>query len=378
MVGRFCLGDVMGGKRARGNMPASPSGGCRRDDNITSEESIRRFHSGVHATADRRDMPIGADARLSFQCCATCLELNVFGKQKMTAVGFVGAATFGGGPEALKRGALAAWLCLMGWCCFGDAGLGGARNAEARDFVLTIGGGYSPSGNQASLERNVLFFRRVVADSGLKPERSDTFFSDGDSDKKDLQVIDVETVPKPNRLMAEFFGSRTDLGLSYRNHQIPAVRSSCNPEAVREWFAEVGKEIVDGDRLLIYVTAHGQRSRDRDRPYNTSIAMWNNSSMLMRDFARQLDQLPDQIEVVMVMVQCYTGGFSHVMYRGGDPKNGLSPQRRVGFYATVHDRPAAGCTPEADEASYAEYSTYFLGCACRRGPHGRQNRSARL
>ncbi|TWU34591.1 hypothetical protein Q31b_55460 [Novipirellula aureliae] len=234
-----------------------------------------------------------------------------------------------------------------------------ASRLFARDFVLVIGGGYSPSGNQASLEKNVLLFRRSIEAHGLKPFRSDTFFSDGDDPLHDLQVIDADSIPKPNRLMAEFFGSQEDLGLSYRNHQISDVRGPSKPDSIRNWFQEIKGQIQAGDRLLVYVTAHGQRSRQRDRPYNTSIAMWDNSSIEMDEFATLLDGLPDEIHVVLVMVQCYTGGFSHLMFRGGDPKQGLSPQRRVGFYATVHDRPAAGCTPDADETNYAEYSTYF-------------------
>ena len=35
---------------------------------------------------------------------------------------------------------------------------------SARDHVLTIGGGYSPSGNQVSLERNVIFFEKLRAE----------------------------------------------------------------------------------------------------------------------------------------------------------------------------------------------------------------------
>ena len=115
----------------------------------------------------------------------------------------------------------------------------------------------------------------------------------------------------------------------------------------------------EGDKLTIYVTAHGHRSRDRDRDYNSSIAMWGNSALKMTEFARLLDGLDPGVDVVMVMVQCYTGGFSHLMYRGGESSNGLAPQTRVGFFATVHDRPAAGCTPSVDENSYVEYSTYF-------------------
>jgi hypothetical protein len=59
------------------------------------------------------------------------------------------------------------------------------------------------------------------------------------------------------------------------------------------------------------------------------------------------------------MVQCYAGGFARFIYDKADPDLGLSKQRRCGFFATVHDRVAAGCTPEVDEATYVEYSTYF-------------------
>jgi len=34
--------------------------------------------------------------------------------------------------------------------------------AFADDYLLTIAGGYEPTGNQASLEANVLFFQQVV------------------------------------------------------------------------------------------------------------------------------------------------------------------------------------------------------------------------
>ena len=230
--------------------------------------------------------------------------------------------------------------------------------SQARNFVLTIGGGYSPDGNQVSLEKNVLLFQKVLTDYPTT-ERHDIFFADGDEVEKDLQVIDPTQVPRANRLMAEFFGSTRELGLTYRNHQIPNVRDASKPGTVREWFRSVGKGLRDGDTLYIYVTAHGQRSRDRDKEYNTSIAMWNNSTLQMTEFASLLDRLNPKVNVVMVMVQCYTGGFSHLMFQGGDSSKGLSPQNRIGFFATVHDRPAAGCTPEVDEANYVEYSTFF-------------------
>lgn len=231
--------------------------------------------------------------------------------------------------------------------------------AHAENFVLTIGGGYEPTGNQASLEKNVLLFQRILAARSESVTRHDVFFADGHNSGKDLQVHDPSQVPLPNRLMAEFFGSNRDLGLTYRNHQVPGVRGATTPSNIKKWFAEVGPQMNPGDNLTIYVTAHGDESHDNGDDYNTSIAMWNNTSMKMPQLATLLDGLNPGVDVVVIMVQCYTGGFSHLIYRQGDPARGLSPQNRVGFFATVHDRPAAGCTPSVDEADYVEYSTYF-------------------
>ena len=76
-------------------------------------------------------------------------------------------------------------------------------------------------------------------------------------------------------------------------------------------------------------------------------------------FNRWLDRLDPQVEVVLVMVQCYAGGFANAIFHRHDPDLGLAPHRRCGFFAQVHDRGAAGCTPEANEADYQEYSTFF-------------------
>ena len=221
------------------------------------------------------------------------------------------------------------------------------------------GGGYSPSGNQASLERNVLFYQRLLDEQGMGQLQHDIYFADGDAKDADLQVMDRASVPKANRLMAEFFGSEENLGLTYRNHQVPHVKGQTSPSNIRDWFNTTGKKIKSGDRLLIYVTAHGNRSGNRRNEHDTTIAMWNNKSIKMTELVKMLDQLPDGVEVTTVMVQCHAGGFARFMFKGGDPDQGLSKQRRIGFFATVHDRPAAGCTPEIDDASYVEYSSFF-------------------
>lgn len=246
------------------------------------------------------------------------------------------------------------------FCCLAILGLWIPSTAVARDFVLTIGGGYSPQGNQVSLEKNVLLFQKVLKNAPDQPARHDIYFADGHASEKDVLVHDLDRVPRANRLMAEVFDSTDALGLTFRNHQVPNVRDSANPANVRSWFRDVAPQMHRGDRLLIYVTAHGYRSRDTRREHDTSIALWDKTTLKMSELARMLDQMDPAVDVVMVMVQCYTGGFSHLIYKAGDPEKGLSPQRRTGFYATVHDRPAAGCTPDVNEANYEEYSTFFL------------------
>ncbi|WP_407652705.1 hypothetical protein [Aporhodopirellula aestuarii] len=234
-----------------------------------------------------------------------------------------------------------------------------SASSFADDLYLTIGGGYAPSENQASLERNVLFSQRVLAEKKISPKLQSVFFADGDASGADLQVIDRKAIPTANQLMAEFFGSQTDLGLSYRNHRVPHIQGGTSLSNIRRWFKTVGPTMQSGDRLFLYVTSHGSASNSRSQPYNTSISLWNNERLDVVELVKLLDGLPEGVSVVAVMVQCHAGGFARFIYNEGNPERGLSTQPRCGFFATVHDRPAAGCTPDVDEATYVEYSTYF-------------------
>lgn len=251
-------------------------------------------------------------------------------------------------------------VCL---CCL-------VGTAAARDFLLTIGGGYAPEANQASLENNVLFYLRTLREQDLARLPHAVYFADGSAPAEDLQVRDAASLPKANRLMAEFFGSERDLGLRYRNHAVPGVRGAADPDNIRRWFSDVGPTMRRSDRLILYVTAHGDASEDRVNAHNTSISLWNHRRLTVTELVELLDRLPGGVSVVAVMVQCYTGGFARFIYNNADPDKGLSPQQRCGFFATVHDRAAAGCTSDVDEASYVEYSTYFweaLGGRTRTG-----------
>lgn len=231
---------------------------------------------------------------------------------------------------------------------------------RAKDHVLTIGGGYSPSGNQISLERNVVFFDKLLAEQLPSDTAHDLYFSDGKSPNPDLQFEpkDVE-IPKANLLAAALFGSTKNIGLQYRNNELENVRGPSGPQEVETWFKETGSKLAAGDRLILYITAHGGRSSHKDNKHNTKIYMWNNQSLEASKLAEHIAGLPQGVSVVTVMVQCYSGGFANLIFEDADSKKADTERSICGFYATVHDRVAAGCTADINEEDYDEYSSHF-------------------
>ncbi|REJ71151.1 MAG: hypothetical protein DWQ34_08580 [Planctomycetota bacterium] len=233
--------------------------------------------------------------------------------------------------------------------------------AHGEDVFLTIGGGYNAHGNQISLEKNVLLFQRMLEQDYGADVRHDVFFADGGSPGRDLQYVDPgEKIPAALRLLAELHDQDDDIDYQYRNHEVPDISGPSARNGLQTWFDETGSALAEGDRLFIYVTAHGGRSTDKEQPHDTLLYLWNRQTIRMRDFVGMLDQVPGDVPVVIVMVQCYSGGYSHTIFNGGDPENGLAAANRCGFFATVHDRVAAGCTADINEANYREYSTYFF------------------
>ena len=239
-----------------------------------------------------------------------------------------------------------------------------ASNAFAADHFLTLGGGYSPSGNQVSLEKNVLLFRQVLAD--LYPGHTlahDVFFSDGNGPGRDVQYDDPKwKAPEANRLLARLADEEDDLGFRYRTHEIPDVRGPATRDEVEKWFAESGAKIAAGDRLILYVTGHGNHDEDdagTARYDNNFIELWDGDTLAVRDLAAMLDKLPAGVSVVAVMVQCYSGGFADLLFTGGESDQGVAKNVRCGFFATMPDRTAAGCTADVNESNYEDYSSEF-------------------
>jgi hypothetical protein len=229
------------------------------------------------------------------------------------------------------------------------------------DHFLTIGGGGSPRNNQLSLERNVVFFRHTLADCGLADAPHDVYFACGNEKQRDLQYLDDKTEPpRANLLLARLLDrSEDELYQNYRAHDLPDVKGPANRKSLNDWFATTGARLADGDRLFIYFTGHGGGG-PRQAPRNTTMDLWLDGGMPVKEFVGLLDKLSPKVQVVLIMVQCHSGGFGDVIFKGADVGPVLAESTRCGFFATWCDRLAAGCTPDTAEENYKDYTTYFF------------------
>jgi hypothetical protein len=241
-----------------------------------------------------------------------------------------------------------------------------ATHATAADHFLVIGGGYEPAGNQVSLEKNVLLLNALLGEIYSTAPPIDLLFSDGEDPARDLQfVIPDSDLPQANLLLARIMRQTDALGETYRSHNLPSPHRAANRSNLDAWFNSQGKLLKSGDRLILYVTAHGGEAPKND-DQNTVLYLWKHEEIRMKELAKLLDSLPDGVKVVLIMVQCYSGGFANLAFANGNPANGPTRADICGFFATTHDRPAAGCTPDIDEQNYHEYSTYFWEAIRRR------------
>ena len=234
---------------------------------------------------------------------------------------------------------------------------------QANDYeVLIMGGGYSPSGNQFSLESNVKYFLRIKEKLGFSNSSSQLFFADGNDPARDLQYFNPkQEIPIVNRALAEIFGKNKGLNHHYRSNQLQ-TNGPASIVALDQWISRQKK--AKSTRFnLVYFTGHGGKGSKKE-PFNTTAYLWNNQNLSMQHFSKKLDGLPSEQKTVCVMVQCYSGGFAHFMFKEGNHTKGLSTSPRVGFFATTHDRIAAGCTPDITESDYREYSTTFWEALC--------------
>lgn len=205
--------------------------------------------------------------------------------------------------------------------------------------TLMVGGGPDKKHNQVAIESNVRYVSKLLP-QGSKLR---VLFTDGSLDSVNVQVLDA------------------DNHIAYRAPQLPRLDGPSEFNAVQAELNSISKEVEAKPSLpvLLYFTGHG--GPDEASGYNNNqYDLWKEGEFTVHDMAQALKKFPKKTPIALVMVECFSGAFGNVIFEDGDPTGALADHNLCGFFASVPQREAAGCTPEINEAEYKDFTGYFF------------------
>ncbi len=221
--------------------------------------------------------------------------------------------------------------------------------------VLVVGGGPSPKYNQVAIESNVRYFDRV------KPANTE------------MRVLFTDGNPKSENVLCQGEGGKT----YYRAPNLPRQDGPAESEAVRNQLAQLADRLRKdpGAPAFLYFTGHGSPN-ERSRLENNHFDLWDKQTLSVTDLAGDISQFPKETPVTLLMVECFSGSFGNMLFEGGLPDAPLADRKICGFFASVQQRPAAGCTPNVNEEDYRDFTGYFLAALTGKDRMGRDVRGA--
>ena len=273
---------------------------------------------------------------------------------------------------------------LLGLLCAGSLLLAGSVRASDAGLpgplrVLIVGGGPSLSYNQVAIESNVRYVHKLLPRGTVQT----TVFADGDANHASVLYDEESPKQAPGEFLLTLFLQGTDgeseAASHYRKPNIGKIDGPSKRWEFARQIAHIAQEQNRASRpVLLYFTGHGSPGKiGIGTPVKVDFAnnvydMWGKDEALsVRECARQIEKLPPEVPVTVVMVQCYSGAFGNLLFEGGDPKGDVVARDFAGFYAATDTRVAAGCTSAVNEAEYHDFTSYFFAALTGRDRVGR-------
>lgn len=223
--------------------------------------------------------------------------------------------------------------------CAGSLRAGGAEASDARRVeALLISGGGKPEDNAYAHVVHLQGMLDVLERAGLRRDRIAVLASDGADPAPDLS----RAAPAGPRLAWLVEGTRFEQMLRVDARlETTALEGiellPANSGALEGWMHYRGRHLREGDTLLVYVTDHG-RKNPRDTSLN-EIVLWGNERMAVPALRALIARIAPGVRVVLVMSQCYSGGFLDALV---DESGAVRPES-CAFFSTRPDRVAYGC-----------------------------------
>ena len=261
-------------------------------------------------------------------------------------------------------------ILALSWCSIFPACAQQNRTPAMRAII--VGGGPSAKYDQAAIESNVRYVQSLLPAGSLFA----TLFTDGD--KKAATVLFSDTTPIPVELQLLDLimdNEEEESAFHYRTPHLlsgpdgPAALSAINSTVNR--LDDVYLQEKSPVPLLLYFTGHG--SPDRPDYKNNQFDLWQEGPNLTVNQLRKVFQtIPNNVPITLVMVQCFSGAFADLLFDGSGANKTVISRDFAGFFASLPDHVAAGCTSAVDESNYHDFTSYFFAALSRHDRIGRQ------
>lgn len=241
--------------------------------------------------------------------------------------------------------------------------------------VLIVSGGPNAQYNQYAIESNA----RYVASLTSKAKWRQILFADGKPTSKTISTI-VDNPRTRARAIASWIWdlNAPEETTEFKAPTLTPIDGAASPDSITPHVAAFTAAKGGTEPELVYFTGHGSPGSGpggREDYVNTVYSAWGNDYP-MRQLAHSLQASTSSAPLVLVMVQCYGGGFANILFHDGDSSKPIWNHDFCGFFAAIPERMAAGCTSQVNERDYQDFTTHFFAALSGVSRDGRRVTSA--
>lgn len=226
--------------------------------------------------------------------------------------------------------------------------------------TLIVSGGPTVELNQYAIESNARYVEKLTAHG--KSQR--ILFADGKRNSHTIPTFESIRNKKEAIVLAWLLDESWPESKSVlRASTLTRLDGAATPANILRETKRLAASVQKGERGFIYFTGHGsENTKILGAPdyENTIYSAWGDSSLPMRTLATAVQSWPQNVPLTLVMVQCHSGGFANLIFQDGDSENGIWPREFCGFFASLGELNASGCTTEVDEQDYQDFTTHFF------------------
>lgn len=229
---------------------------------------------------------------------------------------------------------------------------------SAKEYVWLIGGGPELANSQAQIELNTKWVQQLLYKHKASAITK-TYFTDGSSPESDVKVqVKIEENEQNMQPLARVFSEKYANSTQYYSHTVDKVNGSTDSQFLQTELAKDFRNLNENDQVMLIFQGHGGID-PRDTAKN-SFKLWNNSRLTVIQLEQLLQQLNPKIPVRFMFPQCFSGGFSRLIYPQADIELEPSSRMRCGFMAEYDFEESEGCTSSINANDYRDYTTYFF------------------